>query len=56
MQFEFFVTKSLKNHDAKNICLRAFCLAPKKRELIDLLTLSILSEGAIGRSRYKTLK
>ena len=29
--FEFFVNKSLKNHSAKNICRRAFCLAPNER-------------------------
>ena len=48
IQFEFFVNKSLKIHNAKNICCRAFCLAPNERELSNLLTLSISSEGAIS--------
>ena len=49
IQFEFFVNKSLKIHSAKNICRRAFCLAPNERELSNLPTLSISSEGAISR-------
>ena len=37
--------KSLKIHSAKNICHRAFCLAPNERELSNLLTLSISLEA-----------
>ena len=47
-QFEFFVNKYSKIHNAKNICCRAFCLAPNERELSNLLTLLISSEGAIS--------
>ena len=31
-QFEYFVNKSLKNHNSKNIGHREFCLAPNERE------------------------
>ena len=48
IQFEFFVNKSLKIHNAKNICRRAFCLAPNERELSNLLTLSISLEAPIS--------
>ena len=51
IQFKFFVNKCLKNHSAKNICPRAFCLAPNERELSNLLTLSISSKGAIAPSK-----
>ena len=37
IQFEFFVKKSLKNHNSKNICCRAFCLAANERELLVLI-------------------
>ena len=36
-----FVKKDWKNHNAKNICRREFCLAPNERELSNLLSLSI---------------
>ena len=49
IQFEFFVKKSLKNHNSKNICTRTFCLAPNKRALSNLLTLLILSSAAISQ-------
>ena len=52
IQFEFFINKSLKNHSAKNICRRAFCLAPNERELSNLLTLSISLEASIARSSF----
>ena len=47
ISFKFFINKSLKNHSAKNICRRAFCLAPNERELSNLLTLSISLEAPI---------
>ena len=43
-----------KNHSAKNISRRSFCLEPNERELSNLLILSILSEGPIGRWRCLT--
>ena len=54
IQFEFFVNKSLKIHNAKNICPRDFCLAPNERELSNLLTLSISSKGAIALRSSET--
>ena len=36
IQFTIFINKSSKNHNAKNICRRAFCLAPNGRELLNL--------------------
>ena len=32
IQFAIFINKSLKNHSAKNICRREFCLVPNERE------------------------
>ena len=40
IQFAIFINKSLKNQNAKNICHRAFCLAPNEKELSNLLTRS----------------
>merc|ERR1712074_464085 len=54
IQFEFFLNKYSKIHNAKNICCRAFCLAPNERELSNLLTLLILSEGAISPTSSPT--
>ena len=54
IQFEFFVKKSLKNHNSKNICPRDFCLAPNERELSNLLTLSITLEFPICQLRPAT--
>ena len=53
-QFEFFKNKSLKNHNAKNICYREFYLAPNERELSNLLTLLISLEGSFAWIRYST--
>ena len=52
--FKFLVSKSRKNHSVTNICCRAFCLAPNKRELSNLLTLSISLEASISRKRPAT--
>ena len=54
IQLKFFVKKSLKIHNSKNICRRAFCLAPNERELSNLLILLILSKGAISRMGFST--
>ena len=54
IQFKYFVNKSLKNHNAKDICRRAFCLAPNERELSNILTLLISFEGPISRMSSET--
>ena len=52
--YEFFLTKSLKNHSAKSICCQAFCLGTNARELSNLLTLSISLEAPICPRRPST--
>ena len=54
IQFEFFVNKSLKIHNAKNICYRAFCLAPNESKISNLLTLTISLEATFAWWRFLT--
>ena len=51
---KFKIKKILKNHISINICRRAFCLVPNERELLNLLTLSILYKASISQMRCPT--